>query len=253
MKLTRRQALKRAAAAAALAGLPFGARAAEKNEPERKLRIVIAGAHPDDPESACGGLTSLCVDAGHEVIHLYLTRGEAGIKGKTHEEAAGIRTAEAEKACKVLGAQPVFLSQVDGATEITPDRYAEVQRALVNLKPDVVVTHWPVDSHRDHRITSILVYDAWHHSGGAFDLYYFEVEAGDQTQLFRPTHYVNITSVEDRKREACYCHKSQNAAKWFYVLHTDMHRFRGKEAGVQFAEAYIRHCQSVSGPGLPRF
>jgi len=48
-----------------------------------KLKIIVAGAHPDDPESGCGGTMALFSAEGHEVIAAYLTRGEAGISGKS--------------------------------------------------------------------------------------------------------------------------------------------------------------------------
>ena len=83
-----------------------------------KLTIVVAGGHPDDPESACGGAMARYADLGNKVISLYLTRGEAGIPGKSHDEAAAIRTREAERACEILKARPVFAGQIDGDTEI---------------------------------------------------------------------------------------------------------------------------------------
>jgi LmbE family N-acetylglucosaminyl deacetylase len=61
----------------------------------KQLRIVIASAHPDDPETGCGGTVARYTDLGHKVIVLYLTRGERGISGKTYEEAGIIRTDEA--------------------------------------------------------------------------------------------------------------------------------------------------------------
>jgi LmbE family N-acetylglucosaminyl deacetylase len=64
---------------------------------DKRLRVVVVGAHPDDPESSCGGTMCRYADHGHEVTAVYLTRGEAGIKGKTAEEAAAIRTAEGEQ------------------------------------------------------------------------------------------------------------------------------------------------------------
>src|SRR5690242_17428642 len=73
---------------------------------DRRLRVVVVGAHPDGPESSCGGTMSRYADLGHEVVAVYLTRGEAGIKGKTAEEAAAIRTSEAERACQILKARP---------------------------------------------------------------------------------------------------------------------------------------------------
>src|SRR5580698_1425305 len=68
-------------------------------------KIVCVGGHPDDPESGCGGTLAKFVKAGHVVTIVYLTRGEAGIPGKSNDEAAKIRTHEAEEACKILQAK----------------------------------------------------------------------------------------------------------------------------------------------------
>jgi hypothetical protein len=35
--------------------------------------VVVFGAHPDDPESGCGGLIALLTQKGHEVIVGYAT------------------------------------------------------------------------------------------------------------------------------------------------------------------------------------
>lgn len=241
-KMTRRQVLY----SSATAGLSLTAawQAEAKSDKTGKLKLLVAGAHPDDPESACGGVIALYADAGHEVVCLYLTRGEAGIRGKSHDEAARIRTAEAEKACKILKARPVFLTQVDGATTVNAAAYDEMRKAIEDEKPDIVITHWPIDGHRDHRAIALLVYDAWLHMGRSFLLYYFEVEMGQQTQHFHPTHYVDISSVLERKKEANHVHVSQNAENGFYKLHERMHRIRGLESGVSAAEAFIAHCQN---------
>src|SRR5919198_3124306 len=103
-RISRRDMLGRfgqSAGAAAAVGLPLAGPAASGGEQAatRKLKVVVAGGHPDDPESGCGGTIARYVDAGHDVAVLYLTRGEAGIQGKSHEEAARIRTVEAERAC----------------------------------------------------------------------------------------------------------------------------------------------------------
>jgi LmbE family N-acetylglucosaminyl deacetylase len=242
--MTRREVL--AGSAAATAGLTLGAvePVDAKANAKKKKKLLIAGAHPDDPESACGGLMALYAEAGYEVVSLYLTRGEAGIPGKSHDEAARIRTDEAEQACKIIGSRPVFLTQIDGSTEVNAQRYDEARAALEKEAPDIVATHWPIDTHRDHRVISMLVYDAWLHMKRGFQLYYFEVELGDQTQVFTPTHYIDITAVAGTKKDACYCHKSQNAEDGFYVLHQKMHEIRGQECGAHDAEAYIRHWQN---------
>lgn len=215
-------------------------------DPAHRSKLIVVGGHPDDPESGCGGTMARFADLGHEVVAVYLTRGEEGIAGKSHEEAAAIRSAESAEACKILKARPVFVGQIDGETEITWQRYDAVHKLVEQEQPDIVLTHWPIDTHRDHRAASLLVYDAWLRLGRQFALYYFEVMSGSQTQTFAPTDYVDITATEDRKRASCFAHKSQNP-KDFYPHHDLMNRFRGKESGHKFAEAFIRHVQSPGG------
>ena len=186
---------------------------------------------------------ALYARAGHEVTSLYLTRGEAGIPNTAHDEAAAIRTAEAARACEILGARPVFAGQTDGACEVNATAYDRIRDLIAEADPDIVVTHWPVDTHRDHRAISSLVYDAWIRGDRRFALYYFEVLSGEQTQHFSPTHFVDITSVESLKREACFAHKSQHP-DGMYAAHERMQRFRGHEIAVEHAEAFVRQHQA---------
>ena len=110
-------------------GLPLVKPAAAVETPvaPRKLKGVAAGAHPDDPESGCGGTLARFSALGHHVVILYLTRG-GGWKVlldefKTEEKVVALRTRQAEEACKILGAYPLFAEQRDSATEINPVRY----------------------------------------------------------------------------------------------------------------------------------
>jgi LmbE family N-acetylglucosaminyl deacetylase len=206
-----------------------------------KLKILVAGAHPDDPESGCGGTMALYAAAGHEVVSAYLTRGEAGIAGKSHDEAADIRTREAISACSILKARPEFLGQIDGSTEITAARYQEMHAFIQRENPDIVFTHWPIDTHRDHRICSMLVYDAWLNLGKSFALCYFEVESGFQSQNFNPSVYINISGVADQKLRACMAHVSQDPEDFYMDIHRKMEKFRGMESGCDAAEAFVQH------------
>jgi LmbE family N-acetylglucosaminyl deacetylase len=164
--------------------------------PERvpPLNVVCVGAHPDDPESGCGGTLARYAAAGHRVTVIYLTRGEAGIAGKSHDEAATIRTAEAEEACKVLGAKVVFAGQIDGATEVNAERAQALQKLVTTEEPDVVFTHWPIDTHPDHQAAGLLTLRAYLRAPKRFALYFFEVNSGSQTLGFVPAAYVDIHS-----------------------------------------------------------
>lgn len=205
----------------------------------KKRKALIIGAHPDDPETGCGGTMLMLRKAGWEVVSVYLTKGHGGIEGKSHDEAATIRTQEAIEACKILEAHPIFMTQIDGNAEVTKARYAEMQELIAAEKPDIVFTHWPIDSHTDHRVCSTLVYNAWRRLDYSFELYYFEVMSGTQSQLFQPTDYVDISTVANQKQTACLCHKSQNMETLYNDWHIPMERFRGLEFRCKRAEAFI--------------
>jgi LmbE family N-acetylglucosaminyl deacetylase len=116
MKSLSRRRLLAGSGIAAVSALSGGALA--DSPPVRKpRRILVIGGHPGDPEAGCGGAIARYAQLGHEVTCLYLTHGQAGVSGKTLEQAAEIRTAEAVNACKILGATPMFADQMDGATE----------------------------------------------------------------------------------------------------------------------------------------
>lgn len=212
-------------------------------------RVIVIGGHPDDPEMGAGGLAALAARAGHEVTFVYLTDGQAGVDGLAGDAAADVRRAEAQLACQFLGVRPHFLGQADGASTVDLSWFARVRCLLDEAKPDLVITHWLVDTHRDHRACGFLVYDAWIAVGRAFPLYYMEVMSGQQTQSFRPTDRIDISEVAEMKHEACFMHSSQHITAHSYETwlgHGIMERFRGFELGVDRAEAFARQEGSPS-------
>jgi N-acetylglucosamine malate deacetylase 1 len=233
MTLTRRKAMQ---TMAALGAAPL----VRPNDAPLPRNIVVAGAHPDDPESGAGGTARRLVDLGHKVTFLYLTRGESGIPDATAKTAARRREEEALAASKLLGATAVFLGQVDGATTTDETARADFRKKLAALSPELVLTHWPLDTHRDHRACAELVLDAWVQKRSAFSLLFFEVLAGYQTQTFAPDVYVDITPVVELKRRSVFCHQSQDP-KAIWEHHEVMHRFRGLETHASLAEAFVHH------------
>ena len=106
--------------------------------------------------------------------------------------------------------------------------------------PDIVFTHWPLDSHKDHQIASLLTVQVWMRTPDKWPLYFFEVCAGEQTSTFHPTEYVDITATQEQKRKALYCHISQDPPSIYACGHAAMEDFRGRELGVKAAEAFVR-------------
>jgi N-acetylglucosamine malate deacetylase 1 len=207
-------------------------------KPVRKLKVIVTGGHPGDPEYGCGGTIGLYSELGHEVTLLYLNKGEWPPR-----DAGVSRVAEASKACEILKARPLYAGQFNSQAVVDKAHYEDFRKILEAEKPDAVFTHWPIDNHADHRAISMLVYDAWLKMKKQFALYYYEVSSGEDTVQFSPTHYVNITKTEPRKRLACYAHGSQTPDK-YYALQEQVTRMRGIESGHKHAEAYIRHVQS---------
>ena len=235
---SRRRFVKNTAAGLGLLSLP--AILKTKAGPAGKLSIVCIGGHPDDPESGCGGTLARFAATGHNVTIIYLTRGEAGIPGKSQKEAADIRTRESEEACKILRTKAVFAGQVDGDTIMNNEWVQKIQGLLETEKPDIVFTHWPVDSHKDHQIASLLTIQCWIRAAHKFDLYFFEVCTGEQTMVFKPSDYVDISGTQEQKKNALYCHISQDPPGIYRCGHAAMEEFRGRELGVKAAEGFIR-------------
>ena len=217
--------------------------------PRTRFKIVVTGGHPGDPEYGCGGTVARYTDLGHEVVLLYLNRGEKGCPEKDPNAGSAVRVPEAMKACEILKARPAFAGQCDGNAIVDPAHSEEFRRLLEAEKPNALFTHWPIDGHPDHRAISSLAYDAWLRMGKRFSFYYYEVSNGEDTLMFSPTDYVDISATEARKRAACYAHASQAPDK-FYALQSQVTRFRGLESGYAQAEGFIRHAQS-SGHPLP--
>ena len=252
--LTRRSFVKQSALAA-VTPLPLASAPAES--PTANLKVLCVGAHPDDPESGCGGTLARYAALGHAVTIVYLTRGERGIAGKSLDEAARIRTAECEAACRIIGAKPAFFGQIDGSTEVTRAHVDAMQRLIAAQTPDLLFTHWPVDTHMDHQVASMLTIRAWMGVGlgGGLKtplLYFFEVNTGSQTEGFLPNTYVDVSPVLEQKKRALFAHVSQDGQGIWREHHEVMAQWRGREVGVAAAEAFehLNRDQTSTLPGL---
>jgi LmbE family N-acetylglucosaminyl deacetylase len=249
-EITRRKFL--GASAALAAALPLTALAAE-GPGDRKLKVICVGGHPDDPESGCAGTLARYAQEGHIASVVYLTRGERGISGKSLDEAATIRTAECEAACKIMGTRTLFFGQTDGATEVTRAHVDAMSKLLTDQSPDVLFTHWPVDTHMDHQVASFLTIRAWMALRERPQLYFFEVNTGSQSEGFRPDTYVDISSVVEKKKAALLAHTSQHGDAIWKEHHEIIATWRGREAGVRAAEAFFhlnRGARNLHLPGI---
>ena len=206
-----------------------------------KMKVIVAGGHPGDPEYGCGGTIARLTSLRHEVVLLYLNNGA------WPPASASTRIAEAKKACDLLRARPAYAGQVNGDAVVDKQHYEAYLKIIEAENPDVVLTQWPIDNHRDHRAITMLTYDTWRQSKMHFSLYYYEVSDGEDTLQFSPTHYVDISTTEPVKRAACYAHASQTPDR-YYALQDQVALFRGVEGGYTRAEAFVLQRQSPADP-----
>jgi LmbE family N-acetylglucosaminyl deacetylase len=212
-------------------------------------RVLVLGAHPDDAESGCGGLIRNLVDSGTTVGILCMTRGEKAPGSNPPEENAKIRSEEAKRGASILGAEIEFLGSIDGEVVADVETSGRTDVFIRSWEPDVVLAHWPLDTHADHQACGIMALRSLV-GGDQFEIYFYEVLTGYQTMNFVPTHFVDIGYNRDVKHEACMAHESQNPGKWM-VHHELMETMRGREIGVEYAEAYVRASRSGPATILP--
>ncbi len=118
--------------------------------------VLMIWAHPDDETYLAGGLSHALIEAGHRVVCLTATRGEAG---GTTDGLGEIRTAELESALRVLGVdEHHWLDHPDGGcAAVDPEKAAaEVRAILDDVRPDTVITFGPdgFTGHPDHQAVS---------------------------------------------------------------------------------------------------
>jgi LmbE family N-acetylglucosaminyl deacetylase len=140
---------------------------------------------------------------------------------------------------------------VDGATEITRAQVTSMTQLLGGIKPDVVFTHWPIDTHMDHQVASTLTIRAWMDGDLRTRLYFYEVNSGSQTEGFLPNTYVDISSVVEQKKSALFAHVSQDGQGIWREHHEIIAQWRGREAGVRAAEAFVHLGRDTALSNLP--
>lgn len=128
--------------------------------PANPLRVLIFGAHPDDPDFSAGGAAALYARQGHIVKMVSLTNGDAGHHTEGGAPLAWRRREEAAAAGRALGVEYITLDNHDGALLPTLENRNLVIATIRAFQPDLITVHRPNDYHPDHRYASQLVQDA---------------------------------------------------------------------------------------------
>ncbi|MCB0089721.1 MAG: PIG-L family deacetylase, partial [Caldilineaceae bacterium] len=101
----------------------------------QSLRILIFGAHPDDPDFAAGGTAALYARLGHTVKMVSLTNGDAGHHEQGGAPLAWRRRAEAAASGAQLGVEYITLDIHDGQLMPTLENRNTVIALTREFKP----------------------------------------------------------------------------------------------------------------------
>jgi len=236
-------------------------------------RILAFMAHPDDAEFKCAGtLARLKKEAGCSIAIATATSGDCGSVEHDLNEIARIRHAEAMAAAKVLDAEYYCAGCNDLLITYNEENLRRFIEVIRKARPDVVITHPPVDYMVDHEMTSVLVRSAcfgapipnfWTRdldpapaTGAVPHLYY--CTPVDNVDIYgnpvEPAFVVDITAVSKTKQQMLACHASQR--NWLRKHHgideyiEMMKRFDagiGKRIGRPAGEGFRPHL----GHGYP--
>ena len=186
---------------------------------ENQLRIIVFGAHPDDPEKV-GGTMAKFVEMGHVVRLVSLTNGNAGHFEMGGGPLAWRRYQETQCAGRAIGAEYVVLDIDDGKLMTTLENREQVIRQIREFRADIVISHRPNDYHPDHRNTGLLVRDAAYMVTVPNivasvphlmknPIFMYMADRFTEPSPFVPDIVVAIDDVTEKKIDMYHCHESQ--------------------------------------------
>lgn len=185
------------------------------------LKVMVIGAHPDDPEVNMGGTIAKFADAGARVCMVSVTNGDKGHRTLPPAELAKRRYEEAQASARTLGAERyVIMGAPDCELEASMEWRRRMTRLIRDFAPQLVFTHRVCDYHADHRAVAQIVMDVTYFLGvphwcpetpvpDVLPAVFFLRDKFTLPRPIRPDVAVDISEVEDRAADALCCHASQ--------------------------------------------
>ena len=187
------------------------------------MRVMVIGAHPDDPDFYCGALAIKLAKAGAKVRFVSLCNGNKGHQTMTSPELAARRLGETQRAAKAYGIECYTVGDSpDCEIEPTLALRMQVTRMIRAFAPHCVITHRSTDYHADHRATGTAVLDSIYMLGVPLfcpetpvpETLPFVLYSGDDFTVprqLRADLIVPVDDVRDQLLEGWICHDSQTA------------------------------------------
>lgn len=207
-----------------------------------KTKILAVGAHADDLEIAAGGMLSDSAEAGHEVFLCIATHSAyKALDGEVGRDE-NLAQQEAEAAAEILGAKElVTLGFNTLSLPYDGESVSAIEKQIHRLKPDLIIGHWPHDTHQDHRTAALATITAARRHNRILMFEPFS-PSGRSYEAFRGQAYFEVSkSGRESKNRALRAHKSEHdkfgEETWVNAVEA-RGVLRGYEIGVDFAECF---------------
>lgn len=188
------------------------------------MRILTIAAHPDDEVLGCGGTLARCAGEGAEIHVGILGEGISSRYAAPGDAPASVLDdlrADARAAAEALGVRAVSFgglpdNRFDEVSLL--DIVKQVERWIVEARPDAIYTHHPGDLNLDHGLTFRAVLAATRPGASGVDVpdvYAFEIPSSTEwafqriEPVFRPSVFVDIWRHLDAKITAMQCYRSE--------------------------------------------
>jgi LmbE family N-acetylglucosaminyl deacetylase len=232
-----------------------------KSEPAPPERALLIAAHPDDIEFVMAGTAAKWTRMGSQIRYVLVTSGDAGSRdpAMTRPELTRIREEEQRAAARVAGVDDVvFLGYPDGELVLSLNLRRALVREIRRFKPDAVLCFDPTRvysgdryiNHPDHRAAGQAALDAVAPGAAMPNIFADLRDEGLEPHAVREvyvagspngTTFIDISDTIDLKLEALRQHASQFPDGWDPgEMVRQWAAETGKEAGVAYAEAFLR-------------
>jgi LmbE family N-acetylglucosaminyl deacetylase len=116
------------------------------------MNVLVLAAHPDDETLGAGGTMARFVENGDRV-HVLVACGMARVNIADDGRFADEKSSELQLAMRALGVTFECLGFPDQKLDVVPlvDLAAGIERAISQLRPETVLTHFSGDVNQDHR------------------------------------------------------------------------------------------------------
>ncbi|MBO9335447.1 MAG: PIG-L family deacetylase [Roseiflexus sp.] len=214
------------------------------------MNVLIVAAHPDDEVLGCGGVTVRHAARGDRVYVVVVTRGFPEIFSPEIDEEDRQHAREAHE---ILGGAGIFFLDFPAPRLDTVPGHEladAIREVIFSVNADVVYTPFGGDLHGDHKATylatlvasrpinncpvrRLLCYETLSETDWASPL---------DDSAFKPTVFVDISEVLERKLQALACFRNElkqpphpRSLRAIEALA----RVRGSTAGLMAAEAFM--------------